>query len=63
MTAPMCPTVVKPAARPPQVARVSVATLRALRRALRGVEPAEVERLDAELEHLIAVAMERAWRL
>ncbi len=47
MTTPTYPTLAKPAARPPQVARVSVATLRAMRRALWGVEPAEVERLDA----------------
>lgn len=63
MTPPTCSTVAKPAARPPQVAQVSVATLLALRRALWGVEPAELTRLDGELEHLIGVAQERAWQL
>ncbi len=63
MTAPMCASLPKLATRPPQVARVSVETLRALRRALLGVEAAEVERLGDVLENLIAEAQERAWRL
>jgi HD superfamily phosphodiesterase len=47
----------------PHVARVSVATLDALRGALRGAKRADIDRLDAELEHLIAIAKERAWQL
>jgi hypothetical protein len=49
--------------RGPAVAIVCITTLRALRAALRGADRAELERLDAELDYLIAVAEERSWAL
>lgn len=48
---------------PPKVATVGITLLHDLRRALRGADCAEIERLSAELEQLIAAAAERAWAL
>jgi hypothetical protein len=47
----------------PATAVVGITLLRELREALRGAERAQIERLDADLAHLIAVAEERAWSL
>jgi hypothetical protein len=60
----MCPQFDTPSGSgAPAVAIVGITTLRELRAALRGAERAELERLAADLDYLIAGAEERSWAL